>query len=115
MRRIEEAFDRWDRLALFHQKRRKRFGFFVALLSPLAVVLLTVSILAVPPASVPARILIAVEWIGLAGALALGFLESRWSPNTWMRERLRAEVLRREKYLLLARVGPYLMEQGLMS
>src|SRR5262245_55443705 len=108
-RPIQEAFDKWDALALRHQQRQKRFGFFTALLGPVAVLLLTVQILAFSHPGPVALILIGAELVSLMIALAFGFFNIG-SPNVWMRHRLRAEVLRREKFLLLARVGPYLTE-----
>ena len=48
--RIRTAFEKWDAIALRDQRRQKRFGFFTALLGPVAVLLLTVQILAFPHA-----------------------------------------------------------------
>jgi hypothetical protein len=109
LRPIEEAYEKWDGLALLHQKKQKRFGFFTTLLGPVAVLLLTVQILAFPHASPVALTLIAAELASLMIVLSFGFINIG-SPDEWMRYRLRAEVLRREKFLVKARVGPYLAE-----
>ena len=52
--------------------------------------------------------LIAAELVVLTVALAIGFLQMGRSHRLWIRERLRAEILRREGFLLRARAGPYL-------
>jgi len=109
MQRIHEAFEKWDAMALRDQRRQKRFGFFTALLGPVAVLLLTVQILAFPHAGPIALTLIALELASLMVVLSFGFF-NLGSPNEWMRCRLRAEVLRRERFFVLARVGPYLIE-----
>lgn len=109
MQRIQQAFDKWDQIALRDQRRQKRFGFFTALLGPVAVLLLTVQILAFPHAGPIALTLIALELLSLMIVLSFGFFNIG-SPDEWMRCRLRAEVLRRERFLVLARVGPYLAE-----
>lgn len=109
MQRIRTAFEKWDATALRDQRRQKRFGFFTALLGPVAVLLLTVQILAFPHAGPIALTLIALELASLMIVLSFGFFNIG-SPDDWMRCRLRAEVLRREKFLVLARVGPYLNE-----
>src|ERR1700733_8523928 len=104
---IEQAFDRWNELTIHHQKKQKRFGFFTALLGPVAVLLLTVQIVTFAQNRPVSVTLIALELGALVIALSFGFFNSG-SPNTWMKYRLRAELLRREKFLVLARVGPYL-------
>lgn len=109
MQRIRTAFEKWDAVALRDQRRQKRFGFFTALLGPVAVLLLTVQILAFPHAGPVALTLIGLELASLMIVLSFGFFDIG-SPDDWMRCRLRAEVLRRERFLVLARVGPYLAE-----
>jgi hypothetical protein len=109
MKKIQEAFEKWDRIALDNQRRQKRFGFATALLGPVAVLLLTVQILAFPHSGPVALTLIALELASLMIVLSFGFFNIG-APDHWMRCRLRAEVLRREKFLVLARVGPYLTE-----
>ncbi|HSB12023.1 MAG TPA: hypothetical protein VLM38_21230 [Blastocatellia bacterium] len=109
LRQIQQAFEKWDAIALRDQRRQKRFGFFTALLGPVAVLLLTVQILAFPHAGPVALTLIALELASLIIVLSFGFFNIG-SPDEWMRSRLRAEVLRRERFLVLARVGPYLAE-----
>jgi hypothetical protein len=78
------------------------------------VLLLTVQILAFPHAGPVALLLIAAELAALMIVLAFGFFNIG-SPNKWMRYRLRAEVFRREKFLVMARIGPYLMEPDLAT
>ena len=107
MKRLEEAFEKWDGEAIRLQRRQKRFGFSTALLGPVAVLLLTVQVLAFPHSGPMALFLISAEMAALCVALVFGFFQIG-HPDTWMRCRLRAEVLRRERFLILARVGPYL-------
>jgi hypothetical protein len=107
MKRLQEAFEKWDAEAIRLQRRQKRFGFSTALLGPVAVLLLTVQVLAFPHGGPVALILIAAEMAALCIALVFGFFQIG-HPDTWMRCRLRAEALRREKFLILARIGPYL-------
>jgi hypothetical protein len=75
--------------------------------------LLVTQVLAVGNATIgiPYRVgvfLILTELLLLAVALWISFLGMGRSHKDWMRERLRTEILRREEFLLLARVGPYL-------
>jgi hypothetical protein len=49
-----------------------------------------------------------LELLTLAIALAAGFLRIGEAHLGWVNERLRAELLRRERFLVCARVGPYL-------
>ena len=65
-------------------------------------------ILAFPHTSAIAITLIGLELAALLFALIVGFAHFGPSPDAWIRDRLRAEVLRRERYLISARVGPYL-------
>jgi hypothetical protein len=106
---IDIAYEKWNQKALKHQKRQRRFGFFTAFLGPVAVLLLTVQILAFPQAGPVSVTLIAAELAALGIALIFGFF-NMGTPNTWMSYRLRAEMLRREKFLVLGRVGPYLSQ-----
>jgi len=107
MKRLQEAFVKWDEEANRLQRKQKRFGFFTALLGPVAVLLLTVQVLVFPHGGTQALILIFAEMTALGIALVFGFFQIEF-PDTWMRCRLRAEVLRRERFLVIARVGPYL-------
>jgi len=52
--------------------------------------------------------LIAAELALLLITLVVGFAPLGPSPDEWVHARLRAEILRRERYLICARVGPYL-------
>lgn len=111
--RIRDAFKKWDEAALKKQKKAIQFARLSALLIPFAVLLLTIQILAFPSPGILAIILIAVELSALLCALLI--LICRLGPRAgdWAHERLRAEVLRREEFLLLARVGPYLKKSTL--
>lgn len=112
---LHQAFDKWDQSAISKATKTTRFGFFTALLGPVAVLLLTVQILAFPDASLIAVTLIGLELAALLFALIVGFAHVGPSSDEWMRDRLRAEVLRREQYLVSARVGPYLITPDLSS
>ena len=106
-KKLEGAFDKWDADAVQLQRRHKRFGFCAALLGPVAVLLLTVQVLAFPHGGGIAITLIFVEMAALCVVLVFGFFQIG-NPDTWMHCRLRAELLRRERFLVFARVGPYL-------
>lgn len=84
LRLIQEAYKKWGGLALLHQKKQKRFGFSTTLLGPVAVLLLTVQILAFPHASPVALTLIAAELASLMIVLSVGFINIG-SPDEWMR------------------------------
>ena len=73
LERIQQAFNKWDGLAVERQQSQKRFGLFTALLGPVAVLLLTVQILAFPHAGPVALTLIAAELAALMIALSFGF------------------------------------------
>jgi hypothetical protein len=123
-KRISEEFCKWDRLTRKNQKKRIGFGFVTALLGPIAVLLLTLQILVfpaptrgegsgVPPDCQPpmrweASVLIGSELILLAGTLLISFCQIGRFRHKWIEYRVRTEVLRREQFLLQARVGPYL-------
>jgi len=109
--KIRAAMERRDAEAHGHRSRRLTFAVFAAVLGPLAVMLLAVQRIAYD-ADVDrpiAIVLISGELVLLALALALGFMQIGRSHRRWISERLRAELLRREQYLLQMRVGPYLM------
>jgi len=103
--RIEEALTRRDRIALQNKGRRLTFAVTAAALGPLAVLLLEAHVV-FPPKYADA--FISAELVALTFALAISFLRLDQSHYTWLAERLRTELLRREKFLLFARVGPYL-------
>lgn len=87
---------------------RISFAVFVAGLGPLAVLLLGVQVVVFPHGGSAAIALIGGELAALVAALALAFLGVGRSHVLWLRDRLRAELLRRELFLLRMRVGPYL-------
>ncbi len=115
---LEKAFQRRDRQATAHQKRREKMAKFAAALGPIAVLFLSIQVVALGPIAhllLPASwehgvgiVLIALELLVLAIALAISFLQIGRSHRLWIEERLRAELLRREKFLLRTRTGPYL-------
>jgi hypothetical protein len=106
---IAEARERHDSRALKLQKKRLTFALVAVAIGPVAVSLLAVQVIAVPPEfHFVARVLIGLELILLAGALGISFMSTGRSHNEWIRERLRSEILRREEFLLYGQVGPYL-------
>ena len=74
---------------------------------PIAVLLLAMQVIAFPHGRVAAG-LIATEVVLLGIAICIPFLKLGRSHNLWISARVRAEVLRRERSLLFAQVGPYL-------
>jgi hypothetical protein len=115
MEQVRAAFKKWDEKAVAGSRKKLKFGFFTALLGPLAVLLLTVQILIFPAASVFSVALIGLELAALITALILGFTHIGPAADEWIQDRLRAEVLRREEYLAQARVGPYLTRPNLST
>jgi SMODS and SLOG-associating 2TM effector domain 1 len=108
IRRLDEARDRYDQTAVRLQRRWLLFGRVAALLGPTAVLVLALQVLLVPEGGGAALALIGLELLILAVALAVGFMRLGEAHMKWVDDRVRAEVLRRERFLLQARVGPYL-------
>jgi len=108
IQRIKKVFEKWDNTALKIQKGVIRFASLTSLLIPLAVFLLTIQILAFPQAGTIAILLISAELAALLFALIIIICHFAPGAEEWAKARLRAEVLRREEFLLLGRVGPYL-------
>jgi len=109
--RLASAATEHNRAAEQNRRRTTTFAVFTAALGPLAVLLLTVQALAFPHGGPIGVALILGELALLTGALALAFLRiGHPSHAAWIDERLRAELLKREKFLLEARVGPYLRQ-----
>lgn len=111
---IGQARERHDDRAKALQQARNYFALAVAFVGPIAVSLLATHVLLSErnsplPLSRSASVgLIVLECSLLLTALVIGFLELGGSHKQWIKERLRTELLRREEFLLLARVGPYL-------
>jgi hypothetical protein len=111
---IGQARDRHDSRAVGLQHARHYFALAVAFVGPIAVALLVTHVLLSDGGSrahlsrSAGAALILTECLLLLLALVIGFLGVGGSHKHWIRERLRAELLRREEFLLLARVGPYL-------
>jgi hypothetical protein len=112
IRDIEEAHVRRDDQAKGLQLRWLRFGFFAAVLGPGALLFLAIQVLIFPERGWAAVTLILFELLLLSAALAVGFLQVGDAHVGWVDERLRAELLRREGFLLRAGVGPYLEAEG---
>jgi hypothetical protein len=87
-------------------------GILGAILPPLALCLLSLQILVWPEGGPWARGLILCELLCL-GVLVYFALINREPTSDWIANRVRTELLRREQYLLLARVGPYLAKDDL--
>ena len=105
--RIDDAFKRRDEIAKNSQRRRLTFASGTALLGPFAALVLACHI-EIWRDGRGAIVLILAELLALTAALAIAFLDFGESHHRWINERLRAEILRREHFLLSARVGPYL-------
>jgi hypothetical protein len=108
IREIEEAHRRRDDSAVHLQQKWLRFGLVAAVLGPIAVGLLALQVLVRPEGGPLARWLISAEVLVLFVAVMWGFLRIGEGRVGWVDERLRAELLRREFFLLSAGVGPYL-------
>lgn len=104
---IEEALRRRDLNALRNKRERLTFAVTAAALGPTAVLLLVLEMIFGFKGPL-AITLIVLELLALLFALAIPVLGLDQSHYRWLSERLRAELLRREKFLLSARVGPYL-------
>jgi hypothetical protein len=105
---IQDAQRRRDLAASRFQERRWQYALFAVALSPLAALLLTVQSQFFPRGGPLATVLIGAELVALSLALAMGYLRMGQSHRRWIEERLRSEILRRERFLRSARVGPYL-------
>jgi hypothetical protein len=105
--RIDEALNRRDGVALRSKGRRLTFAVTAAALGPIAVLLLGLHLVFGKQLPFGGG-LVFLELMALTFALAIPFLRLEQSHYQWLSERLRAELLRRERFFLLARIGPYL-------
>jgi len=107
--RLQRAFRERDAGALQYQQRRWGFARFATVLGPVAVLLLATQVLAFPAGGVIGSLLILAELLALAVALGLTYLVGiARAHDRWIKARLRAELLRREIFLLRTGAGPYL-------
>lgn len=86
-------------------------GILAALLPPVALVLVSFQLLALPKGGSWATGLILGEMSCLIILVYIA-LTSREPTGEWIENRVRAELFRREQYLVLAGVGPYLMQNA---
>jgi len=105
---IEAAAAQWDRSSSDLQRKTVRFAIAATTLAPVAVVLLGIQVIVVHKSQPYAGMLIGLELALLALVLAMGYTGFGPDPREWAGARIRAEVLRREKFLLRVRLGPYL-------
>jgi hypothetical protein len=89
-------------------------GTLAAVLSPLALLLLSLQLLAAPAGGSWALGLIAAE-IFCLGTLIYIAWTNREPTEAWIGNRLRTELLRREQFLVVAGVGPYLNKNSSAS
>ena len=82
-------------------------GILASILPPLALFLLSLQLLALPAGGNWAVGLILSEVFCLSALLYLAFM-NREPTSEWIENRIRTELLRREQYLFVAGVGPYL-------
>lgn len=115
--RIRTAFNKLDTSAIEKQKRTVEFGKYNAILVPIAVLLLTVQILAFSEYSFRpiAILLISIELLILFTTLFILFTDIPPRSHEWANDRMRAEVLRREEFLLITQVGPYLTQSRIQE
>ena len=108
-RKLDQARMTWSGIARRHNQKRQHWIIVASLLSPVAVLSLSMEILLIPLSNV-ALALIFFEILVII--LALITIYVHWplgrTHEIWVRARLRAELLRREVYLCRASVGPYL-------
>jgi hypothetical protein len=93
-----------------HQRRRRLWGLTILWLGTVAVALLAVTLVlreGPHPHERLSLFLVVIEVIILA-ILISGLLPIAREHHEWIRERVRAELLRRELFLFEASVGPYL-------
>lgn len=105
---IAEAEAKWDATAKAQQHKTVRFTMAVTWLAPAAVILLGFQLILFPEDKIVGGCLIGLEFLLLLVVLFLGFAGADPDPKEWARSRIRAELLRREKFLLMAGLGPYL-------
>lgn len=108
LEQIHRAFRRRDTTTSKEAKVHRYLGMAAAVIEPLAVVPLIFQVVLAHENPDAAVKLIGFELFVLVGLLVLAFADIGPSQDAWMRGRVRTEVLRRERFLLLARVGPYL-------
>lgn len=109
---VHHAYTRWDAAAIDFEKQRLSFVVFAIALGPIAVLMLAIQALAFPLGGPVALLLVGVEVVILIVAVLVPLLKMGRAHDRWIAARLRAEVLRREKFMLLARIGPYLNMGG---
>ena len=105
---LDKAIQRRDAHALRHKRRRQNLARFAIGLGPAAVLFLSLQVFVFPHGGGLAVGLLALELLALAIALVIGFLRIGRAHQLWIEARLRVELLRREKFLLRTRTGPYL-------
>jgi hypothetical protein len=105
---IQRAFEQWDATTMQRAKRNRRIGLVAAVAEPLAVVPLIVQVVLLRDGGFLAGALIALELVILVTLLIIAAANVGPRQDPWMRGRIRTELLRRERFLALARVGPYL-------
>jgi len=105
---IEASEAKWDARANSQQQKAGRFALAATCLGPAAVLLLALQVVIFHRESPYAWLLISSELALLAIVLAIGYTGIGPNPKEWAKARIRAEILRREKFLLKNRIGPYL-------
>lgn len=101
---LESAYARLNAEALAHQWRRGLVAGVAALAGPMAIGILSLHFLWFHDV----RPLLMVEFSIVLAAFLVEIFGLGRHHEQWVRKRLRAEAIRREQFLLLTRVGPYL-------
>lgn len=104
---IHEVQSRFISEAVDAQGSYFRTGILAAMLPPLALLALSSQLLIFPAGGTWAVGLIIAE-LACLGRLAFIALTQQRPTARWIAFRLRAELMRREEYLLIAQIGPYL-------
>jgi hypothetical protein len=109
--RLTERLEVWTARASSHQSDYLARGHQLIVLSQLAVLLLSLQLVLKPAASC-GFLLILGEFACLALVLR-AILLTTGPTKEWVRARVRAELLRREQFLAVSGVGPYLTAEDL--
>ncbi|HJQ85625.1 MAG TPA: hypothetical protein VKA21_16165, partial [Candidatus Binatia bacterium] len=105
---LSEAFEERNRNAATQRRRRRVLAWIVGLSAPAALSMVAVQQMYFEHEHFWSVVLVASEFCVIAGALVVEYFGLGDSHRRWIRSRLQAELLRRDRFLLRAGVGPYL-------
>ena len=105
---LSEAFAERNRNAAMQRRRRRVLAWIVGLSAPTALSMVAVQQMYFAHDEFWSIVLVGSEFCVIAGALVVEYFGLGDSHRRWIRYRLQAELLRRDRFLLRAGVGPYL-------